>query len=234
MGFTELEKKLKKLDDELDEYSFNIRQLDDKEKQEIRDLYKLLWKTYNHKIFIENLENINVRVTDKIYTGNELYIDQEINEKTTLHFINCKNIRIIINGKVCHITLERCENLNLKTRGGAITGLDDINCKNINHVLENSSVYFLDVSNSEGCVFYISENNAPDTMISSYGSPDIKIITTCPTKGIIKNKFIPILSFFEIYRLYSFEKSSNGLIELFYVTSTYTPNKRKVINQTWI
>lgn len=231
MEHTALEKKLENLNEELNEYSFNIKYLNDIQKKEIKDLYTMLWNTYNQKIFIENLSNVHIRITDKIYINNTIYIDKDINDKSTLHFINCKNITVVINNKVCHITIERCNHFNIKTRGGAITGIDNINCKHVSHILENSSVYFLDVSNSEGCIFYISENNALDTIISSYGSPDIKIITTCPEKGIVKNKFVPIISFFEIYRLYSFEKTNNGIIQLFYETPNYTSNKRSVTAQ---
>ena len=75
----------------------------------------------------------------------------------------------------------------------------------------------MEVSNCVGCIYYISEDNALNTIISSYGSPDIKIITTCPTSGNIKNKFSPSISFFDLYRLYSFEKR-NEIIQLYYVT----------------
>ena len=144
--------------------------------EEIKELYTMFWKTLNNKIFIENIDNSNIRINERILINGKKYKENIIDKKTTLHFINCKNVNIIINKKVCHITIEECENLNIKTRGGSITGLDDIRCNHINHILENSSVFFLDVSNSQDCIFYISENNALNTMISSYGSFDIKII----------------------------------------------------------
>ena len=216
----DLQNKLEKLSDELDAYSFDIQHLSIDQKEEIKGLYKMLYKIYNNKIFIENIKDSNIRITDKIFINNKLFDDSTIDNKTTLYFENCKNVTAIISSKVCHITLQNCENFNLKTRGGSITGLDDINCKHVIHVLENSSVYFLDVSNSEGCVFYISENNALDTTISSYGSPDIKIITTCPKNGVVINKFVPNISFFDIYRLYQFERRNN-LIQLYYNTTDY-------------
>ena len=216
-----MEKKFKEnlesLDEELNNYSFNVKDLTDTDKTEIKELYTMLWKIYSNKIFIENIERTNIRVTEKILFNNKELNNHNVTNRTTLYFVNCKNITINITQKVCHITLENCESVNIKTRGGAITGLDAINCKNINHVLENSNVYLLEVSNCVGCIYYISEDNALNTIISSYGSPDIKIITTCPTSGNIKNKFSPSISFFDLYRLYSFEKR-NEIIQLYYVT----------------
>ncbi|QKF94086.1 adenylate cyclase-associated CAP [Fadolivirus algeromassiliense] len=230
MRHHDLEKKLKTLSEELDEYSFNIKYLNDNDKKEIKQLYTLLWQTYNQKIFIENISHANIRITDKIYINNNIYVNDIITTKTTLYFVNCNNVTVVVNNKVCHITIEHCNHFNIKTRGGSITGIDNINCKHVCHVLEKSSVYLLDISNSEGCTFYISEDNALDTIISSYGSPDIKIITTCPEKGTVKNKFVPSISFFEIYRLYSFEKTHTGLVQLSYVTPNYT-SKKTVIAQ---
>jgi len=212
-----LKKNLDSLDEELNNYSFNVKDLSDTDKTEIKALYTMLWKIYSNKIFIENIERTNIRVTEKILVNNKELNNHSVTDRTTLYFVNCKNITINITQKVCHITLENCESVNIKTRGGAITGLDAINCKNINHVLENSNVYLLEVSNCVGCIYYISEDNALNTIISSYGSPDIKIITTCPTSGNIKNKFSPVISFFDLYRLYSFEKK-NELVQLYYVT----------------
>ena len=165
-------------------------------------------------------------ILPKILINNEIFGNHIINNKTTLYFVNCNHITVNITQKVCHITLQDCEYVNIKTRGGSITGLDDINCNNINHVLENSCVYLLDVSNCAGCTYYISEDNALETIISSYGSPDIKIITTCPISGNIKHKFMPIISFFDIYRMYIFEKN-NDLVQLYYITPNYN---KKIVN----
>lgn len=212
-----LKKNLENLDEELNNYSFDVKELSDTDKTEIKALYTMLWKIYSNKIFIENIQRSNIRVTEKILVNNKELHNHNVTNRTTLYFVNCKNITINITQKVCHITLENCDSVNIKTRGGAITGLDAINCKNVNHVLENSNVYLLEVSNCVGCIYYISEDNAINTIISSYGSPDIKIITTCPISGNIKNKFSPAISFFDIYRLYSFEKK-NEIIQLYYVT----------------
>lgn len=219
-----LNEKLENLTNELNTYSFDVKHLTESEKQEIKELYTILWKTYNNKIFIENIENSNIRVDKTIVINGAQYNNKNVTQESTLHFINCKNVTVIIKNKVCHITIEGCENFNIKTNGGSITGLDDIRCNHVSHVLENSSVYFLDVSNSQDCVYYISENNALNTLISSYGSPDIKIITTNPNDGKIKNKYHPTISFFEIYRIYSFERE-NDLLQLYYMTPTYKNKK---------
>lgn len=221
----EFKENLSNLERELDIYSFDIRFLTETEKQEQKNLYTILWKTLNNKIFIENIVYSNIFVNNNILINGKQF-NNSVNERTTLHFINCKNVTIIIYIKICHITIEKCENFNIKIREGLITGLDNIRCNHINHVLENSSVYFLDISNSQDCIFYISENNALNTLISSYGSTDIKIITTNSNEGKIQNKYHLIMSFFDIYRIYSFEKETD-VIKLYYVTPNYK-NKRLV------
>lgn len=212
-----LQQNLNELSAELEKYSFDIKHLGTQDKNKIKELYTILYKIHDNKIFIENLKNCNVRVTDKILINGIILPNCLIDLKTTLYFYNCNHTNVVITNKVCHITIDQCSHLNIQTRGGSITGLDDINCKHIVHVFNNSSLYFLDVSNSEGCVFYIAENTALDTMISSCNSPDIKILLTCPINGIIKNKFNPLISFFDNYRLYTFEQEDD-VIQMTYNT----------------
>ena len=226
MKHDDLTSQLKKLDTELDAYSFDVTELSKECKDDIRDLYKALHKIYTNKIFIDDIKNSNIRITNKIFINGKESENYCVDDKTTLYFANCKHTNVVINSKVCHIVIEKCEYLNIMIRGGSITGIDDINSKHILHIFENSSVYFVDVGNSEDCTYYISEDKALNTTISSYGSHGIKIITTDPISGITINKFMPIVSFFEIYRLYQFEKNNN-LMQLYYNTSNY--DKKKII-----
>lgn len=231
MESLELQSQLVILDNELTNYSFDIKDIAEEEKEQIKELYTLIWKSYNNKIFIENIKNSNIRINGKILVNGEEYGNYKITNKTTLHFINCKNTTVIINAKVCHITNERCENFSIKIIGGSVTGMDDIHCKHMNHILENSSVYFLDISQSQNCIFYISERNALDTTISSFDSPDITITMTNPNDGIIKNKYKPSISFFEIYRRYSFE-IENDQIQLYYLIPKYNIGRINNYNNT--
>jgi hypothetical protein len=224
-----LDENLNILDQELEKYSFDISHLTENDKDDIKHMYSLIWKTLNNKIFLENINDANVRIHNKIFVNNKEYGNYQISNKTTLHFINCKDTTIIINEKVCHITVERCENLYIKVKGGSITGLDDIKCKNIRHIMEDSSVYFIDLSSSFDCSLYISERNALNTIISSFQCPNVRIVMTDTKDGKIKNKYNPPLSFFEMYRLYLFEKA-NDTINLYYITPNLI-HKRLIVGE---
>lgn len=204
------------LDDELDRYSFDIEHITEEEKKKIKDVYTAMWLTSNNKIFIENINKANIRINKKILIDGKEFGNYEITNKTGLHFINCKNITIFISTKVCHITNDHCENLTIKIIGGSVSGMDIINCNHIKLFIEDSTINFLDLSKSEDCLFCFSEENALNTTISSFDSQAITITTTNPNEGIIKNIYKPSISFFEIYRQYSF-KIENDLVQLYYL-----------------
>ena len=219
----DLDKNLKDLDYDLNKYSFDVKELSDEDKNEIKGLYTMLWKINSNKIFIENINKTNIRIKDDlIFVNNKKFSDKSVNKCSTLYFYNCKNITIMIHTKVCHITLENCEYVNIKTTGGSITGIDNINCKYCNHVIEQAPVHLLEMSKSIGSVFYISDNNVLNTLLSSYESPEMMIVITNSKTGNITKKFIPTFSFFDIYRLYNFEETNNFL-QLYYLT----PYKKK-------
>lgn len=200
--------------------------LSDSEKIIIKNIYNSWKHCTDNRIFLENIKNSNIRINNDIVINN-INQHKEIDDKSSLFFTNCQNINITINTKISHLTLESCENINLRTRGGIISGLDNINCKHINNILEQSCVYFIDVSKSQDCLFYIQENLALDTIISTYASFATKIITTDQNNGI-KNKYGPIISFFDIHRLYIFENNGDKL-NLYFVS--LPTNTKSLVNK---
>jgi hypothetical protein len=205
--------KLAELDRDMDKYSFDIEELSAETREHIKHLYTILYKIYNNKIFIENISNANIRITDKIMINNKLLDTDAVNDKTTLFFVNCNNNTIQLNTKTCHVTFDNCSNINFKTRHDIITGLDIMRSKHIYYTIENACLYFVALSKCEDCTFWIDEQNALDTMITSYDTFGIKINLICPIDHSVKLKYEQILSFFDIYRIYSFNKQ-NDKIEL--------------------
>jgi hypothetical protein len=156
-----------KLQEELDDLSIT-----DEQKDNIINLFKN-WKTsFNRKIFIESLNKSNIRVCDRVKVNNIPY-GSSVNIKSTLHFIDCNNVTINILSKVNHITLENCNNINIKTNHGSISGMDCINCSNISHVIKSGNIYYIDISNSTHCNYYISEQVALNTIISTMESMNL-------------------------------------------------------------
>ena len=212
---------MEKLEEELDTYSFNIKFLTFAEKENIKNLYVSWKKVLDNKIFIENLTKENIR----IFNGK--YMEKDITTSSTLHFINCNNTTAVISSKINHITIQNCNNFHIKTLGGVISGIDSITSSNLTIIIENEPIYFVDSSDSHYCNFYISENVVVDTIIMSYCSTGLSIIITKDIIGVIKYKFIPPRSFFDIYRIYMFNVINDNL-ELYY----FVPNKKdkKIIN----
>jgi hypothetical protein len=151
-----LENELELLDHQLIDHNLIIQQ------------YRLYKEAFNNKIFIENLEFLNIRIKDTIYILNNkglITLYSGITNKSTIYLLNCNNLTLVVNVKVNHITLENCEDISVKVVGGSISGIDCINCANINFIFDKSDVYFIDISKSSKCNIYIPETIAPNTSI---------------------------------------------------------------------
>lgn len=206
-----LEDDLANLNRELNEYSFNTQYLSDEQKKEITDFFVLLKKTMNNKIFIENIEKQNIKVNNNDIIINGNIFASNITKKNTLHFINCRNLIINIYIQVTHITLEKCENINIRTTGGSISGLDCISCNNVSHIFDNGHVYFIDISKSTCCRYYLSKPIALNTIIQTMESMDLKFFAI--ENHIVTNIFHKNNSFFDIFKKYIF-KENNGLVQI--------------------
>ena len=210
-----MENELQMLNEEIDNYSFDVRELSESEKEEIKNLYVSMRKISQNRNIIENLKNANIRINKMVLINGTEYDNYDITDKSGLHFSNCHNTTVIITNKVCHITSDNCSQFTIKIIGGSISGMDIINCQNVNTIIENSSIHFLDISKSQACTLYLSENNALNTTILSYESHNIQIIMT--DEGFIKNKYILPMSYFEICRIYTFEVMEDGTMQLYYL-----------------
>ena len=207
----DLENELNNLNTDLNNYCWNVRELSDAEKNDIKELYKLWKSCLNKKIVIDGVNSTNIRVSDKINFSDGTVIWDDVKCHHSLHFANCSNVTIIITAKVNHITFERCTNINVRSTGGSISGIDIIKCNDITTIFESSSVYFVDISNSTGCSFILSEKIAKDIMITTTSSYNIQFKTVCDISGITKSTYKTNMNVFQNYAIYSFHMNNDGL-----------------------
>lgn len=210
----ELNSELQKLDNELNEYCWNVNELTISDRQDIKELYRLWKSCLNKKIIIQNIKKGNIRVSDKITVdGNIIWND--IRKHHTLHFINCTKSTIVISEKVNHITLERCSNVNIRSTGGSISGIDTLKCNNVTHIFETGNIYFIDISNSTECEFMLSETIAKDVLITTQGSYNINFRILCRNSGVIKNKYKTSMNIFLSFSIYYFRNNEIGELALY-------------------
>lgn len=192
-----------KLKEELNEKSFDLG-INNDQKQYIVDLFIRWKKTLNNKIIIENLMKTQIVVKDRILI-NGIDFGSSIGTKSTLHFINCESVRINVHSKVNHITLEGCKGMYIRTIGGSISGMDCIRCTNVSHIFDSGHVYYIDVSKSNDCKYYMPEDIALNTIISTIESMNLLFCTMADDKSI-KNKYPTNRTFFDMFKKYSFEQ----------------------------
>ena len=205
----DLDKEMQKLNEELEDYSFSIRELQEGEKQNIRNLYRL-WKTsINKKIVLSDLHSTNVRVNTDIMCNKEV-LWHNIKQDHTLHFLNCSDITIIINPKVNHVTIERCKNVNIRVVNGSISGIDLIKCDNVTCVFNSKTVNFMDISECTQCLFILSESVAKNIIITVTSAFNINFRIVSDTSGITKNNYKTNMNVFQSSTMYSFDSSDTG------------------------
>ena len=207
----ELETDVDNLNNELDNYCLNVRQLTEDEKCEIKELYKIWKSCLNKKIVIETIQHTNIRVSDKINFSDGTIIWDDIQRHHSLHFVDCSNATIVISAKVNHITFERCKNVNVRITGGSISGIDIIHCTNVTHIFESCLVYFVDISNTTECSFILSERIAKDIMITTASSFNLQFKTISDDTGIRKNIYRTNMNVFQNYAVYSFHVNNDDL-----------------------
>lgn len=205
-----LEDKLAELAQDLEDYSWNIKDLNEDEKNVIKNLYKA-WKTsLNQKIIIENLHNTNIRVMNNI-TQNSKLLWPLVEQHNTLFFTNCSNMTIIVNPKINHITLENCKNINFRTKGGSISGMDIINSSNITTIFDSHTVNFVDISNSTQCLFILSESVAKNIIMITTSSYNINFKIVADNSGVCQNTFKTNMNLFQPSAIYNFVSQDNNL-----------------------
>lgn len=210
----DLEKEIEQLNEELEEYCWNIRELQEGEKQDIRNLYRL-WKTsINKKIVISDLHKTNVRVSSDILSNKEV-LWHSIKQDHSLHFLNCSDITIIVNPKVNHITIERCKNVNIRVVNGSISGIDFIKCDNVTSVFNSKNVNFMDISDCTQCLFILSERVAKDIVITVTSAFNINFRIVCSLTGITRNNYRTNMNVFQNSTMYSFKPDDKDELSLY-------------------
>ena len=206
-----LQESLYNLDKEMDNYSFDYFDIAPEQRHEIRNLYSYFKSLQNNKLFIENLTSGNIRVNKMVnYNGKTLL--QDVDHKSTLYFINCKEVTIFIYSKVANITLENCEKVNLKIIGGSIYGIHIINCKNISNVFNDNNIFFIDIDKCIDCKYYISENIAAKTLIQTTKSLNLSF-NILNNRGIVVNEYKQNNSYFDlILKRFRFDKINNNFL----------------------
>lgn len=205
----ELEDEITKLNTEIEEYCWNVRELSQDEKNDIRDLYRL-WKTsFNKKIVIDNIHNSNIRISDNV-VGDGKVLWEDVKPHHSFHFIDCSNITIVINPKVNHVTLEKCNNVNFRSVGGSISGMDLINSSNITSVFNSKYINFMDISNATQCLFILSETIAKNIMITSTSSFNLNFKVIADGSGVTKSTYKTNMNVFQDSTVYRFNSSQDG------------------------
>lgn len=202
---------LEKLDLELDEYSFNNSEIDDSVKQEIKNLYSVLWKINQKKIIIGNLDNKNIYLTNNkkslqekkvVVQSEKNIIYSNIKNKNSIYLEKCNKCKIFIDSTISHLRLVNCHNNRLIINKNVITGVDIINSTEISlNVLKD--INFIDFSNAKNCIYNQKEENLP-LVLSLYGSLNFKLFINDKLYKHHNNLF-------EIYNLYLLDKINNDI-----------------------
>ena len=148
--------------------------LDDLEYMDIpNELKKIITNYVNSYTICKEHDKLFENINDK-----KIIIDHQIkNNKTSLQIYNCKNCTIIIDRKINHITINRCENIALIINAGVISGIDIIHSGNIVCYSRNH-IYFLGCGSSHDIVMVLNEKFADNTLIQTTEcfQIDIKLI----------------------------------------------------------
>jgi mRNA-degrading endonuclease HigB of HigAB toxin-antitoxin module len=207
---------LEQLNQELEEYCWDVKELTNGEKDDIKNLYKTWKSCLNKKIIIQDLHNTNIRVIDNI-TYNGQILKKNIKKHHTLHFINCSDSTIIITPKVNHITLENCKNINFRSRNGSISGMDLINSNNITLIINSQTVNFIDVSNTTECMFILSESVAENLIIITTNAYNLDYRLVDDNNGTLKNTFKTNMNMFQSVSIYTFQLTNEDVLSLYII-----------------
>jgi len=210
----EIMENLKILDREIDEYEIiNDKTISGEERQQIKNYYETLKKIHNNKIYIEKKTNLDIRIrnTKIIVLQNMEVLHYGVDSKSTLYFENCSNMTIVVDDKAGHITLNRCCDVNIRTIGGSISGIDIFGCSKINAIFEKGSVYNIEIGDSEKIKIVLSVLISPKTQILTIRTYVIDcIISDC---GINIKEYKLNRGYFDIYKKYIFSNVNPSEIE---------------------
>lgn len=208
----DLKKELAKLDQEIEDLKFD-HDIDDDQKKEIKDLYTYWKSTLDRKIILEDIKDnarIEVKADGRLFI-NELFANITLNNKSTLHLSDCNRIVLHLKTKINHLTIENCNYVNVRMKGGCISGMDCIRCQNVGFIFEVGNIYFIDVSLSSKCTYYIPKDIALETIVSTLDSMDLMFCTLDDDKRSIIDKFEKNKSFFDYFKQYEFVKENDKI-----------------------
>jgi len=212
-----MEKDLTKLEEELE-----FVDLDKKDKEAVINVYRS-WKTcFDYQIIISNIRNPNKRtrvdIKDSVYIdGVETY--KNISKRSTIFFSECENLNISLISKVNHVIIERSNNINLKTFGGIIGGIDVLHSRNINFIVTKEDIFYISFGDVYMSNTYIDKSLALNTLISTLQCNSLNFVHMIDS--ILENvKYVTNTSIFGGLYMMMFIKNDTGLVELHYFHRT--------------
>lgn len=181
----ELEDNILLLEEEMDEVG-----IISENRRQILEQYSLYKKCFNKRIFVSDVNNSNIRINNNsiglLEKGILTSLYEGVKIDSSIHFVGCNNTTVLIYTKVNHITLESCKNLDVKIVGGAVTGIDNINCVNTNYIFDDNDIYFIDISGSYTCNMYVSERVAKNTLIITMHSLFVNVVILDSNNNMIR------------------------------------------------
>ncbi len=216
-----LDVELRNLDDELNMYIEHYGEFDDGQMDYIKNLFLNWKKTINKRIVLQDMNGTNYgkHIHVKINRLGRITVDgldfgSTVNTRSTLHFKNCQQVIISIATKINHLTLEDCNQVNVKVIGGFVSGMDTIKCNHVSYVFDDNNVYYMDVSSSTECTYYIPEDIALRTEIITAESFNLLFCTLNVDSKSVAKRFKKNRSLFDTFNRYAFLEQ-DGSVEMY-------------------
>jgi hypothetical protein len=181
-------------------------------KKTIINIFKSYLTVKNNHIYIENDHNDFIAIGKNIIMRNQQK-NNIINKKKTIYLLKCSNINIVIGKKINHIIIDKCNNVTIRILNGLISGIDIINSKDINLVVDNN-IYNLNCGKSDNCECLIKKSIAGTTLISTLECYNIKLLINDinSESNIIFKTNQSLFSSSDGLILYKFEQTNNKLL----------------------
>lgn len=173
----DLETGIKQLNDELDNYSFDVSHLNHNQREDVENLYKILYSVQNNKIILEKIKNSKIFISDSLFISGIKVNKLNIDKCRTIYIDACNNLEIIVKNKINHLTIYNCFDVTIIVYSNIISGIDIINSKNISFKFINCSFNFADYSSSINCDLCVISRNIDSNVVSLYATDEIRFIT---------------------------------------------------------
>ena len=169
----------------------NYKNITDKDKECIINIYKSWKKCKNNNIVISKIDRkTNFRIDNNIIANSKV-LHGNVNIKSSVHFLNCSNFTIFIDNKINHIYIENCKNFTIKSVSGLISGIDILNSNNIKLMMTTYDIYNLNIRNTVNCNVYIDDSIVDKLFIYTMKCDNLEFIVVneayCISKYIVDN-----------------------------------------------